>query len=158
MNIIDVFAVYGDFGNFGEGVLIGIFDNREAAEQAAKGRGSLDCGGDGKIKEKKAIQDGEKIYLLKYEEPVSINEIVTPDPRMKEELFAVVIKEIKGRTQFMKILRKHTSMSVGDVKIFMDELKDSPKDTPWDFAFSRQQAEAFKKEVETDNTAVVEFR
>jgi len=62
MKIIDVFAVYGDFGNVGDGAIIGIFDNELKAKEIAKGRGSLDCGGDGNVVRKKAVKDGEDLY------------------------------------------------------------------------------------------------
>lgn len=73
MNIVDVFTVYGDFGNVGCGELIGIFDDIEKAEKVAKGRGSLDCGGDGDVRIRKAIKDGDDFYLIKPDFPLSIN-------------------------------------------------------------------------------------
>lgn len=83
MNIVDVFAVYGDFGNAGGGILIGVFDDIKQAEKAAEGRGSLDCGGDGHIIERKAIQDNKDFYLLELDFPISINKELTPNPRYR---------------------------------------------------------------------------
>lgn len=80
MKIVNVFAVYGDFPNGGGKPLIGIFDNQEQAGKTAKGRGSLDCGGDGYVEEKKAVQDGDNFYLI-VSKPLALNEELIPNPR-----------------------------------------------------------------------------
>lgn len=80
MKIVNVFAVYGDFPNGGGRSLIGIFDSLGQARKIAKGRGSLDCGGDGYVEEKKAVQDGDNFYLVQ-SVPVALNKELVSNPR-----------------------------------------------------------------------------
>jgi ribosomal protein L7/L12 len=163
MNMVDVFAVYGDFGNFGDGTLIGVFDNIKEAEKSAKGRGSLDCGGDGHIKERKAIQDGEEFYLLELNFPISINKELSPDPRYKEESYSIVVTRINNSVEFMKILRKRTGISLRETKDFMDtfyaygKAKIQPCKSSFDGTFSKDEAMSWKQEVELNDVAKLEF-
>ena len=112
MKIINVFAVYGDYGNAGGGSLIGVFDSIERAETSAKGRGSLDCGGDGQVVDRRAIQDGKDFYLLALNCPISMNEELIPDTRYNSESHSIVVTEINDTIEFIKLFRKNTKMSL----------------------------------------------
>jgi len=62
---IPVYLVRGDFGNMGNGRILGIFESKEVAIENAKGCGSFDCGGDGIVQDGWAIRapDG-KLYVI----------------------------------------------------------------------------------------------
>jgi ribosomal protein L7/L12 len=62
---IPVYIVRGDFGNVGNGRVLGIFESKEVAIENAKGCGSFDCGGDGIVQDGWAIRapDG-KLYVI----------------------------------------------------------------------------------------------
>jgi len=126
LNIIGVFAVYGDYGNFGDGCLIGIFDDRKMAELAAKNRGSLDCGGDGQVKEKKGIKDGNNIHLI--ESSSLINSVIIP-PRseFKPYWYNIVVTNIIDSLKFMFVLRRLTGMSLLDCKLFVNDCRSKGK-------------------------------
>jgi hypothetical protein len=163
MNIVNVFAVYGDFGNFGDGTLIGVFDDINQAEKAAKGRGSLDCGGDGHIKERKAIQDGKDFYLLELNFAISINKELSTNPRDREESYSVVVTKVNNSLEFMRILRRRTGMSIRETKEFMDtfyaygQAKIQPCTSYFDGTFSKDEAISWKQEVELNDVARLEF-
>ena len=75
--IIDVFCVYGDYGDRGGGALIGVFNNEKAANEAANGRGSLDCGGDGEVVKRKAIfVPPDDFFLLESNELIQFNKVL----------------------------------------------------------------------------------
>lgn len=164
MEIIDVFAVYGDFGNFGSGTLIGIFDNIEQAKKTSKGRGSLDCGGDAEIQERRAIKDGSDLYLLELNFPVSVNAELCPDPRHQHESYRIIITEINDTIEFMQCFRKKTNLSLRETRKFMDLFNkygkaQVPKNPlSFDGTYSKEAAMSWKQEMELNNVAKLEFK
>jgi len=65
MKLEVVYEVEGDFGNVGGGRTLEVFGTEEEALEAAKGCGSLGCGGDGAVNRRLAVPDGEGgLYLL----------------------------------------------------------------------------------------------
>jgi len=60
-----VYEVEGDFANVGGGRTLGVFKTEVEALEASRGCGSCDCGGDGVVKRRLAVEDGEGgLYLL----------------------------------------------------------------------------------------------
>ena len=62
--ITDAYVLTGDSGNFGGGNLIGLFIDENKAKEAAIGRGSMDCGGNGRVTKRKVVVLDGKYYLL----------------------------------------------------------------------------------------------
>jgi hypothetical protein len=123
LKIIDVFAVYGDFGNIGGGCLIGIFEDKNQAEKASNGRGSLDCGGDGKVLNRKAIKvNNNEFYLLELDFPIKAN-IVLYNKVLSETTFKVKVVGIKDAIRFMRFIRSKTEMSFKEVKELTDKVR-----------------------------------
>jgi len=162
MNIIDVYAVYGDFGNFGSGNLIGIFDSIKQAEKVAKGRGSLDCGGDGKVVERRAIQDGKDFYLLELNFPILMNKDINPDPRCESGSYSIIVTKINNSLEFMKLFRKKTCLSLLETKRFMDTFHQYGKaqipNPPFDNTHLKEDAILWKQEAELNDIAKLEFK
>lgn len=75
MTIIKAFAVIGDQGNIGPGSVLGIFTDPDVAKANAKGRGSLDCGGNGEVREYEAVQFEDGSVRLLTGRPMILNEI-----------------------------------------------------------------------------------
>lgn len=163
LSIIDVFAVVGDFGNCGDGSLLGVFTDENKAISASKGRGSLDCGGDGRVESRKAIkyQDG-KVNLLALDFPISLNTIVTPNPRDGNYKFKIKLSNVKQPIQFMTILRRRTGMSLKDVKEFTDAARSlegaivGSNSVNLSGIYTKEEAFEFKQEFELNNVATVE--
>lgn len=80
-NLIDVYVVEGDFGNIGPGAIIGVYTEEGPAQKVAKGRGSMDCGGDGHVNKYKGYTEGDRVYLIG--EPFELNKVIIPDPRYR---------------------------------------------------------------------------
>lgn len=76
--LVDIFVVKGDYGNAGGGALIGVFTDEEVATRAARGRGSMDCGGDGRVSPRKALEVDGSYYLLdeQSQAPITVNTIL----------------------------------------------------------------------------------
>ena len=163
MNIVDVYAVYGDYGNVGDGTLIGIFDNIQQAERVSQGRGSLDCGGDGQVVERRAIQDGKDFYLLELNFPISINTDINPNVRCSDVSYSIVITEINNVIEFMKLFRRKTAMSLRETKKIMDEFRQCGKvqlpASPLSVSgtYDKDDAISWKQEAELNNIAKVEL-
>jgi len=165
MEIIDVFAVYGDFGNCDfKGTLIGIFDNAAQAEKISKGRGSLDCGGNAIIVDKKAIRDGDDIYLMELNFPTSINKELTPNPRYISEEYSIIVTDVKEKIEFMRLIRRMTGMSLLETKGVMDtfyskgEAVIPPNRESLNGKFSKEDAIRWKQEAELRGIARLEFK
>ena len=124
LDIIDVFAVYGDYGNVGSGSLIGVFEDEGDACEAAKGRGSLDCGGDGSVHKRKGVRSGEEVYLLETDSPVGLNAVARPDPRQRCS-FGIVVTSVSDLVKFIQIVRRRTGMSLQEAKRLYDAVARS---------------------------------
>jgi ribosomal protein L7/L12 len=134
VSLIDVFAVYGDYGNIGDGILIGVFENENLALKAALGRGNMDCrptslpnghSNDGNIVKKKAVKVNDEVYLLEVSHLVKLNTVLTVNKRVSwcvpEETtpyFKVKLIDvgINKQIEFMKFVRCKTGMSLVEVK------------------------------------------
>jgi ribosomal protein L7/L12 len=107
--------------------IIGIFEVRNMAESAAKGRGNLDCGGDGKIEERKGVRDGDKVYLLELDYPIKCNMVVNKDPRNEKYTYGIMVTEVTNPISFMRIVRRRTEMGLKEVKDLYDNVKANGK-------------------------------
>jgi len=163
MKIIDVFAVYGDYGNIGSGNLIGIFTNEVKALAAAKGRGSLDCGGDGRIEKRLGIKLGEKINLLELGFFVTLDTVVSPDPRYIVESWTIRITSVKKPIDFMVVYRRRTGCALKDAKAFMNLARSDGGATlditPTNLmaCYSKEEALEWKQELEMNGIATVDI-
>jgi len=87
MDTVVVYEVEGDFGNVvdamcGRGRTLGVFGTEEEALEAARGCGSLDCGGDGAVNRRLAVPDGEGgLYLLDGERAWRLGEMEPSEAR-----------------------------------------------------------------------------
>ena len=82
--LIDVFVVRGDFGNIGDGAVLGVSSSENQAKKSAIGRGSLDYVGDGLVEKRKAIQFSDKtINVLSFDSGVAYDTVLIEDPRYK---------------------------------------------------------------------------
>lgn len=172
LNIIDVFAVYGDDCNIGKGTLIGIFERANDASKATIGRGSIESAGvcdgesrhNGIVINKKAIKVGEEVYLLELDHAVKINQIVRPYPKNFNEQpdFGIVVIEIKNTIEFMKVVRKRTGMDLIEVKHVVDnyhkngKAKIEPFHNNIDSTVSKEEFIQWKQEFELNNYAKIE--
>lgn len=64
MGLKTVYEMRGDFPGIGDGRTLGIFETEEEALAAAKGCGSCDCGGDGIVFRRLAVEERGRFYLL----------------------------------------------------------------------------------------------
>lgn len=126
LNIIDVFAVYGDYGNIGNGRLIGFFDDNKMAELAAKNRGSLDCGGDGQVIKRKGIKNGNDVYLIESFSPIN-SVIIPPRTELEPYWYSVMVTDIIDSLKFMFVLRRVTGMSLLGCKQFVNDFRSKGK-------------------------------
>jgi len=161
--IIDVLAVYGDYGNVGNGHLIGVFTERNQAEKAAKGRGSLDCGGDGRIEERKAIREvtGE-VHLLELNFPIMCNTVVLPDPRHYVCDFCIMVTSVLKPIDFIRAVRRRTGMGLKEAKDVSDKAKTLGRAKIEPFhnnlysMVSKEEFNEWKQELELNNIATIE--
>jgi hypothetical protein len=152
LNIVDVFAVYGDFGNIGNGCLIGVFDNKDMAESAAKDRGSLDCGGNGHIENRKGIKDEDTIYLI--ESCSLVNSIIKPlEPESKIFYYNILVTNIIDPVKFLWTLRSRTGADLSTAKQFRNKFRRLGK-LKVDKIVSSDEFADWKKELK--NIAVIE--
>lgn len=116
-----VYAVYGDFGNIGHGSLLGISLDKSEATMMANGRGSLDCGGHGRVCEVMAISTEDGWYVLQNEEPLRLGEMA-PCPYSKCCSYDVwLIKPDPIRViSAIKVVRELTGMFLKDAKRLVD--------------------------------------
>lgn len=119
--IIDVYALYGDQGNIGGGILLGIFTDKEKAERASIGRGSMDCGGNGKVKEKKAFQTELGLFLLEKETAMEDGKVILRGGK-EESFYEIHVTSIKRMLDFMKFVRGETGITLTEIKSICDKV------------------------------------
>jgi hypothetical protein len=131
--LIDVFLVRGEFGCVGDGALLGVFSSEKRAQEESIGRGSLDCGGDGCVEKRKAIQFSDKsINILSLDLPVACDTVLIEDPRCKaSEIRKMHIKDVVKPIELMAFLRKKTGYSLSAAKEFMDSARESGAFLEW---------------------------
>ena len=162
IEIIDVFAVYVDYGNVGDADLIGVFSARPSANRAAERRGSLDGAGNGRVEERKGIKIGDEVYLLELNFPIKLNAVVRPDPREFEVFYGILVTSINNHLEFMKVVRKRTGMGLKEVKDLVDRFRDKGKARIEPFhdniscKISREEFIEWKQELEMNNFATIE--
>lgn len=164
-NIIDVYAVYGDSGNVGSGCLIGVFTEEKLATSAAVGRGNLDCGGDGDVQKRKAVQCGDEIYLLELDFSIRTNVILKADPRNYSQYrFCLYVKSINKPIDFMRVVRRKTGMTLAEVRAVYKKFQDTgeAKIEPFhdwiDATVHKEDIPLWKQELELNNIATIEAR
>jgi ribosomal protein L7/L12 len=117
-HIIKVYAVIGDYGNVGPGRVLGLFENKDEAENNTIGCGSLDGGGDGHVEERYVLNADHCYYILAHADPVLLN-ILEPSQakaihRTDEKTgFRLVLKSIgKNRISVIKEIKAITGMGL----------------------------------------------
>ena len=173
LEIVDVYAAYGDYGSVGEGSLIGVFSDENKAFKAVKGRGNIDMGGvDGNVVKSKALIDKEKLYLLALPFAISIDTVVTPDPSKNGNTFeitdsySIVISEVNSlkAIEFMRIIRRRTGCSLKHGKEFLDKIRNQGSAEIYGNSmnlsaiYSKEEAMDWKQELELNNVAKVEVK
>jgi len=137
LEIIDVFAVYGDGCNIGIGSLIGVFENENDASKTTVGRGNVDFGGtdggsrgNGVVVNKKAIRIEDEIYLLELNHSVKINKILrepTTGYIDGDRYFGIMVTGVSDAINFMKVVRKRTGMTLRETKTLYDKCRREGK-------------------------------
>jgi hypothetical protein len=114
MEVFDIYAVYGDFGNVGNGPLLGIYENEADAQKASIGRGSKDCGGNGEVVKKLCVKiDDRNVYLIETPNTFPLNTVLIEKETFEDDdpLVQVRVKTIMDRFQFMKIAKESCGLN-----------------------------------------------
>tara|TARA_R110000824_G_scaffold12226_7_gene53678 strand:- start:74151 stop:74660 length:510 start_codon:yes stop_codon:yes gene_type:complete len=161
--IIKVFAAYGDYHQVGGGSLLGVFREESSANDAVKGRGSLDCGGDGNVEERSAmILSNGKINLLDLDFFIELDKVVTPNPRYVSVEFDIKIKDIKKPIDFMVVYRRKTGCLLKEAKDFADKVREngeaslSENQNNFSALYEKEDVVSWKEELELNDIATVE--
>jgi len=126
-----VYEVEGDFGNVGPGRTLGVFETEGEALEAAKGCGSCDCGGDGVVNRRLAVDDGEGgVYLLASKRAWRLGEMGASEAkaihsRPDDEAAELVLTEVGDRVAAIRALRTASGMGFHDAKRLVDGALDS---------------------------------
>lgn len=121
---VKMWAVRGDFGNVGNGTILGVFDTESIAKQNAVGCGSLDCGGDGHVEQVWALFDDytEEVYVIADVDAFKLNQ-------MRESEAKKLHKPKSPEPDFILQARVLVSQKkyVAAVKVIDEQIKDSAK-------------------------------
>jgi ribosomal protein L7/L12 len=145
LNFVDVYVVVGDYGNAGGGAVIGVFTNRDAADTAKIGRGSIDCGGNGRVDIRKGYIDGDNVYLVSG--PMHLNCVLIPRkvyPKEDKVFFDVMITHV-GEDP-IAVLRAVKALTNFDAKRSAKIMRNSS--VPIVQNVSRHEAEKIKANLE----------